>query len=121
MVEANGRDSVVFSNTEPVSVPEMRHEKGPGYHFHGPPRNKWMWREMVAQLDADSMNLVVGPGSSCTDGLVSCRLQQTDRYDHMREHARAAAATVVDDMGYSPPPMLRIWDFVLVRADGSQV
>ena len=52
----------------------------------------WSWLEMVAQLDEDSMFEVVG------NGLVRCEFS-----------TRAAG------------PQLRVWDFVLWRADGSGI
>ena len=82
---------------------------------------------MVAQLDEHSLELVVqglqglwptldlGAGGVVVNrsrGIVSCRLQKTDRYDHKRHHALGQAA-VADD--------LKIWDFVLECEDGTLV
>ena len=69
---------------------------------------------MVAQVDERSMQMVVQglDDASRSRGLVSCRLQKTDRYDHKRHHAAEA------ELG---PQMLFVWDFVLVCSDGAQV
>ena len=55
---------------------------------------EWAWQEMVAQMDEDSMRFIVegeGPDHR-SRGLVGCRLQQMDKYDHKRAHARRAYA-----------------------------
>ena len=93
------------------------------FSFKGNPNIKWHWQEMVAQLDAESLAYVVegqllDPNRS--RGLVSCRLQKTDRYDNKRNHAQkqqgARPATRIHT-----EEQLMVWDFVLVRANGTEV
>ena len=99
---------------------------------------------MVAQMDADSMALVLKvldtrPNSESRI-IVSCRLQKTDKYDHKRHFAHRDKAKREKEQGVAPPqsrdPMeflppskeahragvqLKIWDFVLEFDDGSEV
>ena len=114
MAETAGLDSVTFSNTGANPVAQIVHDKGPNFRFEGEATIPWRWQEMVAQMDEHSMQMVVHPQFADGNfprsrGLVGCRLQKTDRYDHKRHHAK----------GY--PEMLFVWDFVLVCEDGTQV
>ena len=118
-LEDQGLDSLTFSNVDAHDVPAIVHQKGPLYTFNEHQRFPWKWQEMVAQLDAESMKMLVeglpGSGTGCTSrsrGLVSCRIQKTDRYDHKRHHALKHEGRT---------DMLMIWDFVVVRDDGTQV
>ena len=63
--------------------------------------------------DEESMAFVVqGEGlDHRSRGLVGCRLQQMDKYDHKRAHARRQADGV--------KKMYKIWDFIVVGDDGS--
>ena len=75
------------------------------------PGMPWVWQEMVAQMDDASIEYVVqGEGDHRSRGLVSCTLEQLDKYDVKRAHQNPALK-----------PMPRIWDFVLTRDDGSKV
>ena len=80
---------------------------------------------MVAQLDdrlpvgeygKTSLELVVdGPDDNRSRGLCCCVCTQTPRYDHKRQHAvKAVAETLPDDI-------LFVWNFKLVRDDGTCV
>ena len=118
-LEVQGVDSFTFSNVDAHAVPAIVHNKGPLYTFDEQNASPWKWQEMVAQLDAESMGMLVeglkGSGTDCANrsrGIVSCRIQKTDRYDHKRHHA-------LKHEGHTE--MLMIWDFVLVRDDGSQI
>ena len=111
--EENGQQEVIFPFKPTfVRVPKFTHEKGPGYSFDPTtPGEPWIWQEMVAQMDAASMEFVVtGEGDHRSRGLVSCRLVQFDQYDHKRAHKDPTTR-----------PMPRIWNFVLTREDGSTV
>jgi hypothetical protein len=112
LAEARQEDVVVlpfdFWATE---IAEITHDKGVQFHFSGTSFKPWYWQEMVAQLDEPSMRFVVNgedPGRS--RGLVSCKLEKSDRYDHKRAHANPGG-----------PNMPKIWDFILVRDDGSKI
>ena len=110
--ERGGLDRVTFSNTQPEEVSELVHGEGTNYQFNEDVKNPWSWQEMVAQLDDASMRFVV---EGCVEkqnrsrGLVSCCIRQTGKYDHKRHHA---------DQG-NQERMMKEWDFVLVRDDGS--
>jgi hypothetical protein len=118
--ERIGEDCVIFCNTHAEAVAEIVHPKGMSYHFNEEIKNPWTWQEMVAQMDDASMRLVVeGPGATQpgvagpqnrSRGLVSCSIQQTDKYDHKRHNAFPGAQQ-----------MFKVWYFILVRSDGSSV
>ena len=69
---------------------------------------------MVAQMNDESMRQVVyglGCKTQCRSrGIVSCRVQKTDRYDHKTSHKNG---TAVAEKG----AMEKTWDFVLVEDD----
>ena len=93
-----------------MQVAQCLHPKGMEYSFDENVMLDWSWLEMVAQLDEDSMFEVVG------DGLVRCEFsRRTNSYDHKTHHAMIAAGKVHQG------PQLRVWDFVLWRADGSGI
>ena len=120
-LEAKGIFSKEFMNEEVYQISAIVHEKGPLYHFDDNIKTPWKWQDMVAQLDAPSLQLVCAglPGSSygreTTDrsrGIVSCRIDRTDVYDHKRHCAMKANP---------PKEMMKIWDFVVVCEDGTEV
>ena len=134
MLEREDRTSMTFSNTHAHPVAELVHdEKGPLFHFNEDDGNTtpWRWQEMVAHLDEYSMQMVlqglpddVGrldfestalKVSDRSRGLVSCRIQRIDKYDHARHHAAKAKAKA------APQNMLLRWDFVVVTEDGTEV
>ncbi len=108
--EPQSRTCVVFDNTNPAEVPEIVHPKGMQYHFNQEIKNAWTWQEMIAQMDERSMQLVVEGPENRSRGLVSCRIQQIDKYDHKRHHAGAGKEV-----------MLKEWDFILTRDDATEV
>ena len=67
---------------------------------------------MVAQMDEHSMYEVVVCDPDRSRGLVGCRIQKTNRYDYERQKAQGKKYK---------GPMPYIWDFVVVRDDGTQV
>ena len=86
--------------------------------FVGEPNIPWRWQDMVAQFDEESMQFVV-EGSVLdpvrSRGLVSCRLQKTDEIDHTRLHAFGRSR------GDELEMVKMVWDYVLVRDNGTQV
>ena len=129
--EKEGLDVVNFSNTDPDPVAQIVHEKGMSYHFVGEPRIPWRWQEMVAQMTDDSMRSAVqglGGPTGRSRGIVSCRLQRFDRYDHKRHYAerhpeqgKGKHATQSKPPPRAKEKMLVTWDFVLVCDDGTWV
>ena len=72
-------------------LPKPILKRGAFYHFdHGSaPDHHWSWHELVAQLDDDSMQLVVegyGPGSR---GLVACMVRESARTDRRNKQKEA--------------------------------
>ena len=110
--EARQEDVVVSPfHFEGQEIAEITHDKGVTYHFSDTKFKRWYWQEMVAQLDEASMRLVVeGEDPVRSRGLVSCKLEKSDRYDHKRAHA--------DPGGQH---MYKTWDFILERDDGSKI
>ena len=112
--ETSGRDWATFSNSQYTRVPQILHEKGPHYTFvHDVPANPWRWQDMVAQMDEFSRRLLCKglDDRSRSRGVVSCRLQKTDMYDHKRHHADPERQD----------EMLFVWDFVLTLEDRTQI
>ena len=94
---------------------------------------------MVAQMTDHSMLLVLsglgGPTAGCR-GIVSCRLQRFERYDHKRhyaeQHPEEGKGKHATQPKAKPKPkpkpqvwdqgkMMVTWDFALVCDDGTQV
>ena len=65
-------------------------------------------------LDDASMATVVNGPHNRSRGLFGCCIQQSGIYDHKRHHAKKQLGAAVADMWF-------VWDFVLVRDDGSRV
>ena len=107
--ERTGVDRVIFHNSDATLIAEIVHDRGPGYTFNEQNKSKWGWQEMVAQLnDASMVQVVQGPDNR-SRGIVECRIQETEDYDHKREVLRTRGER----------PVLKQWDFVLIRDDGS--
>jgi hypothetical protein len=126
--ETTGRSAITFHNTNPAKMKEM--VLGPSTEFNrvnfiGDQTIDWHWQEMVAQLDAKSLELVVGGqcmSANRSRGLVSCRLQKTDKCDLKRNRAQKRHRTVLGvDARIHTEEQLMVWDFVLVRANGTEV
>jgi hypothetical protein len=120
--EKTGRDVVIFDNTDPVKMKEMVIASPTEFKFIGGPTTDWHWHELVAKLDDKSLVQVVegwreDPNRS--RGLVCCRLQKTDRCDQTRDRAQKQQG--VAGRILHTEEQLMIWDFVLVRANGTEV
>ena len=89
---------------------QIVHEQGgPSFEFDYNDMIDWSWLEMIAQLDEESMFYVVG------DGLVKCEFSaRKNSYDHKTAHRNVKTSK-------PQPPQLRVWDFVVWRADGSGI
>ena len=72
--------------------------------------------ELVAQLNAESIDYVVNGPNNRSGGLTECWLSvRPGSYDHKRHHK------LKQDGMPQPDAQLRVWDFLLVREDGSSV
>ena len=72
--------------------------------------------EMVAQLDAASMKTLVQGPDGRSQGLVACHLApRPNSYDRKRHHQQRNSG------GRASATKLPVWDFVLIRNDGSGV
>jgi hypothetical protein len=113
--EARGECLVVLPCTQFVHTDIAQLDQpGEHYRFSDTLKWPWYWQEMVAQLDGPSMQFVVhGEGPGRSRGIVGCMLEKSDRYDHKRSHANPGRR---DGQG-----MLKTWDFILERADGTKV
>ena len=63
--------------------------------------------------DASMATVVTGPGNR-SRGLIGCCVQKSGIYDHKRHHAKKKLGIAIAEMWF-------VWDFVLVRDDGSRV
>ena len=104
----------MFSNAMPDRVASMSHDRGTEFSFDESVFTEWKWQEMVAQLDDDSMRVVVNGQINFSRGLVGCSLQQSGIHDQKRHHAQR-------QLGIRKFATLYEWYFVLERDDGSSV
>ena len=88
---------LVFDTAVADSIPCIIKDKKAGQHqdntdwsFSDTEKTKWLWLEMVAQLDQETMELMVrGPGGDRSRGLVSCQICACpNSYDHNRQVKR---------------------------------
>ena len=115
---------LVFDTAVAESIPCIIKDKKAGQHqdntdwsFSDTEETKWLWLEMVAQLDQATMELVVcGPGGDRSRGLVSCQICACpNSYDHNRQAKR------VRDGAGKQTVCLQRWDVLLLRDDGSGI
>ena len=104
---------MIFQNDHPESVAEIEHAEGTQYQFNPDVMNPWIWQDMVAQMTDESMACVVQGPEGRSRGIVRCGIYQTKNHDHKRHHANKAA-NIPDG-----PDRLKVWDFFLLREDGS--
>jgi len=115
-VQADEPNDLHFSNTEKAAVAAIIKDKGMDYDFDETRRVVWSWFEMVAQLDDESMAYVVNGPDNRSGGLTGCWFSaRPGSYDHKGHHQLKHEGKPKRDA------RLRVWDFLLVRADGSSV
>jgi hypothetical protein len=122
--EKTGCSAFIFDNTNPFKMKQMVIGSPTDWKFIGDPTIEWNWQEMVAQLDAESLAQVVegqsaeliGPNRS--RGLVSCRLQKTDRNDQIWDMMKLLP--IAGRIAHTEEKLM-VWDFVLERIDGTEV
>ena len=108
-VAAGGASEAMELPPYGMQVATIVHPKGMDFSFDVNAMIDWSSLEMVAQLDEGSMKDVVGVG------LVRCEFAaRANSYDHKMHHANRMA-------GRAQGPQLRVWDFVLWRADGTGI
>ena len=98
----------------PLEVAVILHaEKAMNWEFSDS-RRQWSWHEMIAQLTDDDIRLVVNGDQGRSGGLVACFLAlRPGSYDHKRHHM------LRENRQNGGVPRLPIWDFVVVREDGT--
>ena len=123
--EANDSIAVSFHCTNPAKMSEIVHEEGMAFHFEGEPIKEWHWSDMVAQLNMESLAVVVEGREMDPDrsrGLVCCRLQKTTRYDHARHNAENESNKTKGIKSVrSEETQYCQWDFVLTRSNGTEI
>ena len=103
-----------FGNTIPAPVAGIIKGAGMDYAFDEGRSCGWWCFEMVAQLDAESMAYVVNGAEGRSGGLTGCYFaQRPNSYDHKKHNQLGKAGMPKKDK------KLLVWDFVLVRADGT--
>jgi hypothetical protein len=105
-----------FELPEWINVPEITHYFGESYAFQeGADTWPRSWTQMVAAPTSESMETVVkGPGGH-SRGVVRCEFApRRHSYDDLTSRMLVKAGT-------PPLNLLRIWDFKIVRDDGSAI
>ena len=98
----------------PAAVAAVKWGKGQAWDFDRNQMVTWSWKEMIAQLDADSMQIVVGGWAE--GGLVGCYFApRPNSYDHKRHSKLRQEGRPQKDV------RLPVWDFVVERANGTAV
>ena len=84
------------------------------YTFDEEIMHSWRWFEMVAQLNTESMAYAVNGAEGRSGGLTGRYFaRRPNSYDHKTHHQLMKAGMPQKDK------KLLVWDFVLVRADGT--
>ena len=99
-----------------VDVKKVEHLQGMHYWLSDDVE-RWKWHEMIAMLDEESLRFVVEGQNGRSGGIIGCGIgPRKNSYDHKRHHA-------LQQLGTHPKggPKLPIWDFVVRRADDTQV
>ena len=115
ILELNNESGKVFSNTEPEQIAHINHPKGTDFFFDSTRMHAWRWQEMIALLRAEDLAYVVC-GESGSRGLRHCCVAPRKSYDHKRHHADKSSGS---QSGQTR--LLLIWDFIMVRDDGSAI
>lgn len=107
---------LLFPNHDHVAVAAIIKGKGMDFDFDETTEWSWSWLELVAQLDDKSIDFVVKGPDDRSCGLWQCSLSmRPGSYDHKRHH-------MLIKQGYHVQgDQLKVWDFLLVRSDGSTV
>ena len=107
-----------FCKQDGDTIPLIVHPPGMDYTWSEDETTHWCWLDMLSLLDADSLQYVVnGPENrSGGVGVVRCMVvARPNSYDHKRHVALRAAGNPLNDR------KLQVWDFVLIRADGTGI
>ena len=101
----------------PAAVAAVKWGKGQAWDFDRTNMVQWSWIEMIAQLDVDSMRIVVqGEGGRSGGYLRGCYFApRPNSYDHKRHAKLREEGRPQRDV------CLPVWDFVIERGDGTAV
>ena len=91
-------------------VPTLYRTKGTDYTL-GDPMQPWSWLSMLKGMQPETRERIVGPG--ITD---ICCMPIEGSYDHKRQHAARN-----NGKPFHPDMPVPIWDFVVLRMDGTEV
>jgi hypothetical protein len=106
----------LFSRDEAVAIALGLLNKGQDWAFDHTQEVWWSWKEMVAHLEEDSLEIVVEGEGGCSGGLLCCYLAARPTSDcHKRQPKRWQEWKPVDECE------LFEWGFLLERADGTSV
>ena len=94
-------------------IPDVVHRDGPNYKFDFTTMKEWNWHQMIAHLDADSMEFVVHGGDR-SRGIVRCSLLAWGTPDLKTDRK------IRNNMnGQAPETSEKTFDFAIWRSDGS--
>jgi hypothetical protein len=103
-------------NGAPMRVPTVHWNQGPGFTFDWTMPLNWFWQELIAQLDDESMKIVVEGEKRKSHGLIGCEIMiRPNSYDHKIAVQESAVAQENRD------ETLCVWDFIITRFDGSKI
>ena len=107
---------LAFPNDKPVEIPIVYWNKGGGLGFDRTKMVPWSWQELVAQLDSDSIRIVVQGEYRRSCGVIGCYVApRPHSYDHTRHAKLWCQGRPLVHM------RLPVWDFVIERNDGTSV
>jgi hypothetical protein len=105
----------LFSRDEAVAIAPGLLIKGQGWAFDRTQEVRWSWKEMVAQLEEDSMGIVVDGEGGRSGGLLGCYLApRPNSYCQNRQPKWQEWQPLDEFESFA-------WDFLFERADGTSV
>ena len=76
----------------------------------------WLWQELIAQLDDESMKIVVEGENRTSHGVIGCSIMvRPNSYDHTMAVQESAEAQ------QNREDTLQVYDFIITRWDGSKI
>ena len=104
------------SDGAPLHVATVHWDEGLGLSSDWSKPLSWYWQEMIAQLDAESMKIVVEGEKGKSHGLIGCSIMsRPSSYDHTRAVEGNAVAAENREQ------TMRVWDFIITRFDGTKI
>ena len=112
----HGAYHIMWFADEPVAVATMIHAaKGPTFHFDEPWTRDWDWKEMLCQLDEDSLKYVVEGPNRRSSGVTGCAFAvRAKSYCHLMHHNALHEGQKLKDK-------MPEYDFIIFRSCGTAI